>query len=609
MSILPSLSLYLLLSGVILLGAAAAGWQRRYSFTGAREFALFSLITASYLLGYAAELTQERVALLLLLARIEYVSIAYMPAFWLLFCFPYCGYGHLLGKRLILLFFLLSTVTCLLYQTTSLHGLMYYSIEVDRSGGHPALLFRRGPWYWVHFVYLNAAILAGNVLFMRQCRSAMPIHRKQAYTLMLASMIPWLTLLIHVAGWGPRGIDFNPFGLSVTGLLFAWGLYRQQLLDFVPVARHELVERMRDPVLVFEASGRLIDHNRSACLFLDAGTERDTVITLEVIAQHNQELGEALTCAVQGGSASYRSDGRIFSLSMTELEIGSGQPLMLCLFYDMTGQVHAEERLRALNATLEQRIAQEVAANREKDQILARQARFAAMGEMIAVIAHQWRQPLTAASAIMQNMKIAYDAGLLTEAFIEQSVASAQLQFRHMSDTIDEFRGFFRSEKILEQVDVRHCIEEAIALFRHQLRYSLIDVQIGNDELAPFHTRAYAGELKQVILNLLSNSRDAIIARRVAELSATRQGVISIILSRRDTYVRMEIHDNGSGIPPEVRDKIFDPYFTTREDEGGTGLGLYTSRMIIESSMGGRMTLGESCDGGTFVIELPGVFS
>ena len=590
---------------MIVLIQAGVGWRRR-TVAGAREFALFSLMAALYLVGYALELTQQRLELLQLLARLEYLAIAYIPACWLLFCFTYCGYGHFLSRRVVTALFTLSTVTFLLYQTTDLHGLMYVSIGLDTSGPFPALSFRRGIWYWVHFMYLNAAVGAGNILFIRQFKNALPVFRRQALTMMLATFVPWLTLLLHVSGAGPRGIDLNPFGLSVTGLLFAWGVYRQQFLDIVPVARHELVERMHDPVLVFEASGRLVDHNRAARRLLDDHSAYDVGATVVEISRDNLHLGQALSHAAQGLNAFYRSEGKVFAISLTGIRTNSGHTLNLYLFHDVSGQARAEEELRTLNATLEERVGRAVEENRDKERILARQARFAALGEMIAAIAHQWRQPLTAASAIVQNMEVMHAAGRLDDAYMEKSVADAMAQFRHMSDTIDEFRGFFRPQKVPEQLNLWKTAEEAIAIIRHQLVSDNIDVDLSGGDVTPFTITGYSGELKQVVLNLLSNSRDAILERRSRQAIDHLRGLICIRFSRKGDTIRMEVHDNGTGIPPAAHDHVFDPYYTTKGDQNGTGIGLYTCRMIIESSMGGKMTLGECREGACFVIELPG---
>ena len=589
---------------MILLFLAAAGWRRR-TLAGTREFSLLCLSLALYLAGNSLELTGERLELLLLAGRLEYVGISYLPVCWILFCFTWCGYRHLLDRKAIALLFSLSTVTLLLYQTTSYHGLVYSSVALDSSGPFPTLIFNRGIWYWVHMAYLNAAFLAANILFVRQFRSAMPIHRRQAATMMLASFIPWLTLAVYLTRVGPHNIDLNPFALSLTGFLSAWGIFRQRLFGFGPMARYELVEGMRDPVLVFDGSGRLLDHNRCARHLFGVPERHDVGTTAEDISRYNPGLGDALFHAAQGEEVTYRRDGRIFSLSMTELRPDSEQTLKLCLFHDMTGQAKAEESLRTLNATLEERVAREVGENLKKEQLLARQTRFAAMGEMIAAIAHQWRQPLTTVSAHIQNIKAASDRGRLDAAFVEKTVAAARQQCEHMSATIEEFRVFFRPDKERELFDVRQKLEEIARLFHHQATALGITLAIDGGTGRPVRINGYPGEFKQVILNLLSNAGDAIRERR-STCQGDFEGRVVITLEEREGEVVVEVLDNGCGIPEFLRERIFDPYFTTKGEGEGTGIGLYYCKMIVETSMGGRLPVSDRNGWTCFTLYLTG---
>jgi signal transduction histidine kinase len=174
-----------------------------------------------------------------------------------------------------------------------------------------------------------------------------------------------------------------------------------------------------------------------------------------------------------------------------------------------------------------------------------------------------------------------------------------------MSDTIEEFRGFYRLEKEKEPFPPFDCIADAVRLFEPQFTSSGIAVEIAGREGSSRLVHGYPNEFKQVILNLLGNARDAILEGRSTadDPEAGRIGVTLSILD--DSILCIDVRDNGSGIPAAIVPRIFDPYFTTKEESGGTGIGLYMSRMIVEDSLEGRLSLLEHRGGAVFRIELP----
>jgi PAS domain S-box-containing protein len=261
--------------------------------------------------------------------------------------------------------------------------------------------------------------------------------------------------------------------------------------------------------------------------------------------------------------------------------------------------------LSLLNQTLEQRIEEETERRLRQEKAHAGQARLAAMGEMIAAIAHQWRQPLTAVSALVQNIQVAYDSGRLSKEFVNKTVETALCQCAFMSDTIDEFRGLLQPQKARETFMVRHEIETALNLISSQLTQNGITIGITGGDSTEIILHSFPGEFKQVILNLVSNSKDAIVERSEREAGGAPSGRISIGIERCDGAVHVAICDNGGGISPDIMEQIFDPYFTTKTEGHGTGIGLYTCRMIIEGSMGGTLTMANCDDGACFTIIIP----
>jgi len=253
-----------------------------------------------------------------------------------------------------------------------------------------------------------------------------------------------------------------------------------------------------------------------------------------------------------------------------------------------------EEALRQLNETLEQRVAEELGKNREKDLLMIQQSRLAAMGEMIGNIAHQWRQPLNALALVLSNIKDAYAFNELNAEYLEQTTANGQRLIQKMSTTINDFRDFFRPDKSAVDFSALDQIHNAIALVEAGFKSSNIGIAVEAPEDLPL--KGFPNEYSQVLLNLLSNAKEAILAQ-------DRPGAVTIRLERRGKQACVTVQDNGGGVPEVVKDKIFEPYFSTKPM--GTGIGLYMSKMIIERNMEGSLEVDNTADGAAFTVTTP----
>ena len=273
-----------------------------------------------------------------------------------------------------------------------------------------------------------------------------------------------------------------------------------------------------------------------------------------------------------------------------------------------------------LTENLERRVEQEVAARRQKEQMLVQQGKLAAMGEMIGAIAHQWRQPLNTLGLCVQNVQDAWRQGELDQKLIEMTTEKAMIQVRHMSRTIDDFRDFFLPDKQMSTFDCMEAAGEVLSLFSAQLASHGIEVEL----ICQTHGRSFAriadiiscrekmvdgykNEFEHVLLNLINNAKDALIEKgRKGGFLSGETGRILFEYSRRDDAVLIRVSDNGGGIPPDILDRIFEPYFTTKgPGQGGTGIGLYMSKIIIEEHMLGRLIAENHEKGAVFTIVLP----
>jgi signal transduction histidine kinase len=217
------------------------------------------------------------------------------------------------------------------------------------------------------------------------------------------------------------------------------------------------------------------------------------------------------------------------------------------------------------------------------------------MGEMIGNIAHQWRQPLNALGLLLANLKDAFQFGELTADYLDKAVTDGNRLVQKMSMTINDFRDFFHPSKECVPFSALKQIREATALVEPSFRNERVEVQVRAAQDLKFF--GYPNEYSQVLLNLLANSKDAIKERKVAD------GLIEIVLTSAGGGGRVTVRDNGGGIGKESLERIFEPYFSTKQM--GTGIGLYMSKMIIERNMHGRLTARNVDGGAEFTIDTP----
>ena len=257
-------------------------------------------------------------------------------------------------------------------------------------------------------------------------------------------------------------------------------------------------------------------------------------------------------------------------------------------------QLYTKE-LETINSSLQERINKAIGEIREKDQVMISQSRQAAMGEMIGNIAHQWRQPLNALAMVLGNIQSAYQYNELTSEYLNKAVESGNRLLQKMSTTITDFSNFFRPDKEITTFSARDQIHHAVALVETGLINQNITVHF--DAPQDLMLTGFPNEYSQVLLNLLSNARDAI------KQSNAAAGCITIRLYESAGQGCVSVRDNGGGIPGEVIDKVFEPYFSTKEM--GTGIGLYMSKMIIERSMNGHIEVHNIEEGAEFIIVTP----
>ncbi len=245
----------------------------------------------------------------------------------------------------------------------------------------------------------------------------------------------------------------------------------------------------------------------------------------------------------------------------------------------------------------QQEIDKQIAKRLENEYLLMQQSKLATMGEMIGHIAHQWRQPLAQLGGVFMNLDAAYEFNELDRAYFKDKLKDGNELIKYMSNTIEDFRNFFVPNCIQEKFELAKYIQSAVNIIQAAFTYHHIKLEIISPK-EPLFISGYPSEFSQVILNLLDNAKDILIEREITDPK------VIIETTLKDNSICISIKDNAGGIDEEVLDKIFDIYFSTKIDKGGSGLGLYMSKLIIENKGMGKISASNTKLGANFSISI-----
>ncbi|WP_320033348.1 ATP-binding protein [Halarcobacter sp.] len=233
------------------------------------------------------------------------------------------------------------------------------------------------------------------------------------------------------------------------------------------------------------------------------------------------------------------------------------------------------KELKELNESLEKRVIEESEKNKEKDRMLFQQNKMAAMGEMLSNIAHQWRQPLASISAAISSLKLQKELGIVDNNNFNTTCDLILKNSSYLSQTIEDFKNFFKKDREKCNFLLKKSIAENITLLKEKLKHDQIQVLVDIDDTIELF--GYKNEFQQAILNIINNSIDALNSKDDIKIKIIKIDYANKILS---------ITDSARGIKKEILTRIFEPYFTTKHQSQGTGIGLYMTREILTKHMG-----------------------
>ncbi len=258
--------------------------------------------------------------------------------------------------------------------------------------------------------------------------------------------------------------------------------------------------------------------------------------------------------------------------------------------------LYRQYNIKQLNIKLQQRVEEELKKSQDKDTMIFHQSKLIAMGEMMENIAHQWRQPLSQINSAIYVIDDTLYEKTFQNDLVEEKMSEIESLTAYMSKTIDDFKNFYSKDKEKKNFILQNVVEDSLTILSGIFKTNNIKIDFHKEGVSFGY--GYKNELEQVLIIVLNNAKDVLISRKIDNPK------ISISLKRVNKKYTIEICDNAGGVESDILNKIFDPYFTTKHKSQGTGLGLYMSKMIVEDSLGGDISVKNTKTGACFSISL-----
>ncbi|MBN1369677.1 MAG: PAS domain S-box protein [Dehalococcoidaceae bacterium] len=572
----PYVIIYIISFAVCLVVAGAA-WMRREAEGGLLLF--FMMVSAAVWSFFGIfEVSATSWEVKILFSKLEYIGGVTLPVVFLLFIASHVGLGKYITRRNMLLLFIIPAVTLVLAATNEYHHLIWLSFSAGPEGSN-LIMYEHGPWFWFSNIgYSSLCVLAGSVLLVGFAISSHRKYQPRTFLMLVGGLLPWLMALIYVSSLNPLpGYDLTRVGFSFSGALFLLAVVRWQLLDLVPVARSRVMDTIRDGIIVVDKRNVIIDINPAAVKML--GSSNGSLIgkSLAKLAEEISWLAPLTAIGIDSPGITLITDSAIHLETETYPVIEGRGKVKARIFtlLDITDRVKAEAEKQAMINRLEV------------------STRLATLGEMAAGIAHEINNPLTAiigfSELLMQEDLPAEAAGHV------KYIAEGS---NRVKDIVKRMLIFARQDKSIKlSIDIHDVIEKTLEMRQYVLNTSNIEVVKNYDPDLPPVT-VDPGQMQQVFLNLIVNAEYVL-----KDIPAPAR--LTIITSHSAGNVRITFMDNGPGMPPEVLNRLFHPFFTTKSPGEGTGLGLSLSRSIVLEHGGDIQARSEVGKGSWFTVKLP----
>lgn len=359
-----------------------------------------------------------------------------------------------------------------------------------------------------------------------------------------------------------------------------------------------IVENSMNPIMIADDQGGYFIVNQAASELTGYSVDellQMNVRDLKTLAPRgsDRQYKEFISKGKDAGEFEfYTKDGQLRCVDYHAVHVSDN--FNLSILVDITKRKEMENQLKSMNEDLMGVVNEKVRELTNKDRLIQEQAKLAAMGEMLSNIAHQWRQPLTALGLLLQKLCNPVENTVPDLLYLKKNEEKGVHLIQHMSQTITDFQNFFKPDRESRKFSINTCLKSTLSII--DAAYKDNNIELLTDFGDELDTVGFPNEFAQVILNILSNAKDAF------KTVTVKNPTVVISLHRMERGALIRIHDNAGGIPESIMGKIFDPYFTTKPT--GTGIGLYMSKLIIENHMNGKISAANLDDGAEFTIEI-----
>ncbi len=533
---------------------------------------------------YGLELASETLSQMLFFIRLEYLAIATLPAFWIIFVIKYVGKGKWINTKTFVAIFTIPILTILVVWTNNYHHLHYTDVNVDNSGNFPLLNFTVGIWYRLNALYFYLLMAFGLYLLIIRYRRSEAIYKGQNLTLIVGALIPWVVNLLYLLDFRPlQHIDLTPFAFSLTALSIAFGILRYKLFELLPVARDKVLEVMQDGVLVLDRKNRVIFVNNTMKKFLNVpvlgltGTEIDFLFPSEdkLLMAVKTQIQTAVELKIKHGL-----EIKYFEVLITPIyeknDSFSGQ---LLIFRDITNSKLYGDKLRSQTEELK-------SLNGLKDRLFS-------------IIAHDLQGPMGS----LKDLLAMADTGEVSNDEIKMLVPHISKYVNNVSDLMENLLQWSRNqisgiEINKEEVKINHVVTSVLNLFEKKALEKKINIIVNIDQ--ELEVMVDISMLQFIIRNLVANA-----------IKFSNPDDTITIFSETDEYnTTISVSDTGVGIKEQNIGKLFRlEAFTTKgtKAEKGTGLGLLLCKEFIEKNNGKIWVDSEWGKGSTFSFTVPTV--
>lgn len=553
----------LLFTAVVAFGLAVFAWRRRQLGEWARSFALLALSAAVWSLFYAFEVAAIGLEAKLFFAQTEYFGIVMVPVAWFAFAMHYTGRGNWFTRRHLVALLLVPSITLVMVFTNRWHGLIWTDISLDNEAIQPQLVTTYGGWFWLHTLFSYLLFVVGTALIILAFARYPAAYRRQNASLLAGSVLPFLANIIFVLELVPVPLDVTTLAFTVSCLLMANAIFRYRLFDIVPVARRTAVDNMHDGLLVLDLQNRVLDVNPAALKLFQRQAQEMIGRPLAEFLTAQPEIVAAfrdVTEAETEITLTLGDEQRYFALHISPLvdsrRVVNGR---MIVFYDVTGRKLAEQALA-----------------QARDEAL-NTSRF--KSELLARVSHELRTPLNVILGYTEMLQEEI-YGPITESQhepLQKIIESTDFLTRQVNELLD------LSKLEVGQLSVYwQSFEIASVLRRVQAQMQFLadskKIQLLS-EIDPEVPASLYGDpirVEQILLNLVGN------AIKFSPSGTVRQRVF---LPEPACWA-IQVVDQGEGIPPEMQQRIFEPFQQVDGSmtrlHSGSGLGLAIVKQLTE---------------------------